>query len=248
MERIEGAIDAAITLGLEHGRIAREAMSSRAQLKALGLVYASQRALGALENCQGPEATEAAEELQRTLDMIRYELSAFQLSPTQVAFLRDLAARCPSPKCKGECVGGWLRQFAGRDRSTAMALAAAGLVTAAEGQWFAVHVTPLGRTFAAASPTPSRPPRLPDVSMADFDEVAWKAWVRSLKSGDRVLVAHWPSGSSITVSTIRITPTGRVHVLGQYGFERANWGSGSVRSASYGTTGHRFIVPVPRGF
>ena len=221
-------------------------MSSRVQLKALGLVYASKRALGALEKCPGPEATEAADELQQTLDLIRYELPSFQLSPTQAELLRDLASRCANQRCKGECVGGWRRQFAGRDRSTAMSLAAAGLAIVAEGQWFAAHVTPLGRTFVAASTTPSPRSRLPDVSMSDFNEVAWKAWIGSLRTGDRVLVAHWPSGRSITISTVRISPTGRLHVIGQYGFERANWRNGSARSTSYG--GRRFIAPVPPGF
>ena len=76
-----------------------------------------------------------------------------------------------------------------------------------------------------------------------FSEERFRAWVRTLKTGDVVLVCDWSSGRAIVKTSVKITPKGRVYLPHYNGSSRTNWGaSSSIYSAG---AGRRFIAPLP---
>jgi hypothetical protein len=74
---------------------------------------------------------------------------------------------------------------------------------------------------------------------------AWRAWVKTLKTGDVVLVCHSHNGRSIFRASVRVTPTGKVFLdtnrTGQH--SRTDWGMEQVTYSPGG--GDRTIVPLP---
>ncbi len=128
---------------------------TRQRLKLLRMVYAAESTTVAFDRgdlaARAPEGRTAIEDLREALHVLRYELPELQLTPHQQIFLKTIAALCPDPECTGQCSRGWRRFLAGKDLTHARKLASAGLVITSEGKSTAAHVTPLGRTFAAAA-------------------------------------------------------------------------------------------------
>jgi hypothetical protein len=129
---------------------------TRQRLKLLRLVYASDSAVAAFERGDLTARTDAGraamDDIREGLHVLRYEMPQLDLTPVQRRLLKAVAAQCPDPQCTGQCSGGWVRLLGDRrkDPLTARSLASAGLLEVVDGKlWTAVHVTPLGRIFAA---------------------------------------------------------------------------------------------------
>lgn len=71
----------------------------------------------------------------------------------------------------------------------------------------------------------------------------WNKWVRTLKTGDLVMVRYAGSDKAIFCVRVRVTKMGRV-LLENHGRDRCDWSRGVV---SLPGGGERYISPVPFG-
>jgi hypothetical protein len=72
---------------------------------------------------------------------------------------------------------------------------------------------------------------------------AFRAWVRTLKTGDVVLVCDWFRCRAVVQTTVKVTPSGRVYLPHYEAASRVDWGK-SFRIDRPGA-GDRFIAPLP---
>ncbi len=80
-----------------------------------------------------------------------------------------------------------------------------------------------------------------DIVVQKMSHADWSAWVKTLKTGDVVIVCYYAGGRAIYKATVRVTPTGKVFLEGRR--DRLDWGKHQSTSTPGG--GERFIAPLP---